>query len=399
MDVAELKGLFEEQFRAFEAFKEENDRVSGRNEETLERLGGRLDEIETALSRAGRGPAEGAGESPDGAADGAPGEGSATPEARAYFAYLRHGTRDEPNPQRKALGRDEMKALSVGNDPAAGYLAPPEFAREIIKGEVEFSPLRAWARVRETSRNALQIPRRTGTFGAVWVAEQATRSETEGLTYGLEDIPTHEMYALVDVSQQMLEDSEFDLEAELRMEFAEQFAVTEGAGFVDGTGVGQPEGLLTNANVSTVNSGSAATIADANGQADGLVSLWHAVKTGYAIRGVWLLNRSTLAAVRKLKDDQGQYIWQPGLAVGQPNTILGSPYAELPDMPGEAANATPIAFGDLKRAYTVVDRIQLSVLRDPFTQATAGKIRFIARRRVGGQVVLPEAVAKLKCST
>ena len=389
MDVAELRGLFEEQFQAFEAFKEENDRKSGRNEETLATLNGRLDEIETALKRSERGPAEAVFEARD----------AETAEARAYFEYLRYGTRDEPNPAQQALGRDEMKALTVGNDPAAGYLAPPEFAREIIKGEVEFSPLRAWVRVRETSRNALQIPRRSGTFGAVWVAEQAARSETEGLTYGLEDIPTHEMYALVDVSQQMLEDSEFDLEAELRMEFAEQFAVTEGAAFVDGNGVGQPEGLLSHADVATTNSGSAATIADANGQADGLISLWHSIKTGYAIRGVWLLNRSTLAAVRKLKDDQGQYIWQPGLAVGQPNTILGSPYAELPDMPNEAANATPIAFGDLRRGYTVVDRIQLSVLRDPFTQATAGKIRFIARRRVGGQVVLPEAVAKLKCST
>ena len=387
MDVSELKGLFEEQFRAFEAFKAENDRQQGANGETLETLNRRLDEIETALNRSARGPAE----TPERTAE--------NPEARAYFEYLRHGTRDEPNPANRALSREEMKSLTVGNDPAAGYLAPAEFAREIIKGEVEFSPLRNWARVRETSRNALQIPRRTGTFGAVWVAEQATRAETEGLTYGLEDIPTHEMYALVDVSQQMLEDSEFDLEAELRMEFAEQFAVTEGAGFVDGNGVGRPEGLLANAEVAETVSGSATSIADANGQADGLISLWHSIKTGYAIRGAWLLNRATLAAVRKLKDDQKQYIWQPGVAAGQPNTILGSPYVELPDMPDVAANATPIVFGDLRRAYTVVDRVQLSVLRDPFTQATAGKIRFIARRRVGGQVVLPEAIAKLKCST
>ena len=387
MELIELKGLFEEQFKAFEAFKEENDRQQGRSEETLERLNTRLDEIETALRRSGRGPAE--GEAGDGA----------TPETRAYFEYLRYGTRDEPNPVNKALGREEMKALTVGNDPAAGYLAPAEFAREIIKGEVEFSPLRDWARVRETSRNALQLPRRTGTFGAVWTAEQGTRSETEGLTYGLEDIATHEMYALVDVIQQMLEDSEFDLESELRMEFAEQFAVTEGAAFVAGNGVGRPEGLLDHADVGVTVSGSAASIADADGQANGLIGLWHAVKTGYAIRGVWLLNRSALAAVRKLKDAQKQYVWQPGLAVGQPNTILGSPYVEVPDMPDEGADATPIVFGDLRRGYTIVDRVQLSVLRDPFTQATAGKIRFIARRRVGGQVVLPEAIAKLKCST
>ena len=387
MELNELKGLFEEQFKAFEAFKEENDRQQGRSEDTLQRLNTRLDEIDTALRRSGRGPAETSERD------------ARSPEARAYFTYLRYGTRDEPNPTGRALGREELKALTDGNDPAAGYLAPAEFAREIIKGEVEFSPLRNWARVRETSRNALQLPKRTGTFGAVWTAEQAVRAETEGLTYGLEDIPTHEMYALVDVSQQMLEDSEFDLESELSMEFAEQFAVTEGAAFVDGNGVGRPEGLLSHADVAETVSGSAATIADANGQADGLIGLWHAVKTGYAIRGVWLLNRSTLAAVRRLKDDQKQYVWQPGLAVGQANTILGSPYVEVPDMPNEGANTTPIAFGDLRRGYTIVDRIQLSVLRDPFTQATTGKIRFIARRRVGGQVVLPEAIAKLKCST
>ena len=130
----------------------------------------------------------------------------------------------------------------------------------------------------------------------------------------------------------------------------------------------------------------------------GLIALWHAVKTAYAIRGVWLLNRNTLAAVRRLKDADKNYVWQPGLAEGQPNTILGSPYVEVPDMPNEGAGATPIAFGDFRRGYTIVDRIALSVLRDPFTQATAGNVRFIARRRVGGQVVLAEAIAKLICA-
>lgn len=385
MDHQELKALFEEQFKAFEAFKEENDRKTGRNEETLTKLNRRLDQIELALRRARRSSAEE--------------REPASPERRAYFDYLRYGTRDEPNPATQALGREEMKALSVGNDPAAGYLAPADYAREIIKGEVEFSPLREVARIRETSRTALQIPRRSGTFGAVWVAEQASRSETTGLTYGLEEIPTQEMYALVDVSQQMLEDSAFDLEQELQMEFSEQFAVTEGAAFVDGDGAGKPEGFLTSTEVGVTPSGSAATIADANGQADGLIALWHAIKTRYAIRGVWLLNRNTLAAVRKLKDIDGNYIWQPGLADGQPNAILGSPYVEVPDMPNEGANTTPIAFGDWRRGYTIVDRVALSVLRDPFTQATAGNVRFIARRRVGGQLVLPEAVAKLKCAT
>ena len=386
MQLHEMKDLFEEQFRAFETFKEENDRKAGRNEETLRRLDTRLDEIETAITRGFRAATE--------AQNGEP-----SPEMRAYFTYLRFGSRDEPNPAPGALSREEMKTLTVGNDPAAGYLAPVEFAAELIKAETEFSPIREIARVRQTSRNSLQMPKRTGTFGAVWVAEQATRSETTGLTYGLEEVPTHEMYALVDISQQMLEDSAFDLEAELMTEFSEQFAVTEGAAFVSGNGVGKPEGILDNADLGETVSGSAATIADADGQANGLINLWHDIKTAYAIRGTWILNRKTLAAVRRLKDVDKNYVWQPGLAAGQPNTILGSPYVEVPDMPDEAANATPVAFGDFKRGYGIFDRVTLSVLRDPFTQATQGNVRFLARRRVGGQVLLAEAIRKLKCST
>ena len=207
------------------------------------------------------------------------------------------------------------------------------------------------------------------------------------------------MYALVDVSEQMMEDSEFNLEEELQLEFSEQFAVTEGAALVNGDGAGKPEGFLQHADVAETVSGSAGSIADASGQANGLIDLYHGLKTAYAVNGTWLLNRATLSEVRKLKDGQNNYIWQPGLASGVPNTILGQPYVEVPDMPDVAAGAFPIAFGDLRRGYVIVDRINLSVLRDPFTQATSGNVRFIARRRVGGQVVLAEAIRKLKVST
>jgi HK97 family phage major capsid protein len=197
----------------------------------------------------------------------------------------------------------------------------------------------------------------------------------------------------------MMEDSEFNLDEELSQEFSEQFAVTEGAALVNGDGAGKPEGLLQHADVAETVSGSAGSIADASGQANGLIDLYHGLKTAYALRGTWLLNRATLGEARKLKDGQNNYIWQPGLASGIPNTILGQPYVEIPDMPDVAANASPIVFGDIRRGYTIVDRINLSVLRDPFTQATSGNVRFIARRRVGGQVVLAEAIRKLKVST
>lgn len=292
----------------------------------------------------------------------------------------------------------EYKSLNVSNDTAGGYLAPIELVREIIKGETEISPVRALARVRQTGSKSVQIPKRTGQFAAQWVAEQGTKSETTGLAYGLAELPTHEVYALIDISNQMLEDSAFNMNEEISMEASEQFAVAEGAAFVSGSGVGKPEGFLTHSALTTTNSGSAATIADADGQANGLLTLKHAIKTPYTRNANWLMNRTTLGSVRKLKDGDKNYIWMPGLAAGKPNTIDGDPYVEMPDMPNEGAGLKPIAYGDFRRAYTWVDRLSMEMLRDPYTQAAAGNVRFIVRKRVGGQLVLAEAIRALVCS-
>lgn len=294
---------------------------------------------------------------------------------------------------------NEAKVLNVSSDTTAGYLAPMEYVREIIKGVTLTSPARSIVRVRQTSAKAIQIPRRTGQFAAQRMGDNDTRSETTGLAYGLEELPCPEMYALIDISNQMLEDSAFDMEAEIRLEASEQFAVKEGAEFCTGTGVGMFEGILTNSSVGETVSGTAATIADSTGQANGIVNLFYAIKTAYAQNGTFIMNRTVMGSVRRLKDGQNNYIWMPGIAQGQPNTILGAPYVEMPDMPNEAANSNPIVFGDFRRAYTMVDRIVMEMLRDPYTQATSGNIRFIFRRRVGGQVVLAEAIRKLKCST
>lgn len=293
----------------------------------------------------------------------------------------------------------EVKALNVGTDTAGGYLAPTEYVREIIKGVTEISPARSIVRVRQTAMKSIEIPKRTGQFAAVWVAEQGQKNETTGLSYGLEEIPCHELYALIDVTNQMLEDSAFDMEAEIRSEASEQFAVAEGAAVVAGSGSGKPEGFMANATVGETVSGSAATVADADGQGNGLITLFHDLKTAYSANATWTMNRKTLGSVRKLKDGDKNYVWMPGLAQGIPNTILGAPYVEMPDMPNEGAGLYPIAFGDFRRAYTLVDRIVMEMLRDPYTQATTGKIRFIFRRRLGGQVTLAEAIRKLKCAT
>jgi HK97 family phage major capsid protein len=157
---------------------------------------------------------------------------------------------------------------------------------------------------------------------------------------------------------------------------------------------------MQNSAVAFTVSGDADEIKDSAGTANGLITLYHALKTEYARNATWVLNRTTLGAIRKLKEATTEaYIWQPGLADLRPNTILSAPYVEVPDMPSEGADTFPIAFGDWRRAYVIVDRIVMSILRDPFTQATSGNIRYIARKRVGGQVMLAEAIRKLKCST
>ena len=299
----------------------------------------------------------------------------------AFDKWLRKGEKD--------MEAHEVKSLSVSDDSQAGFLAPPEYVAELIKTITEISPMRQIARVRQTNQKSIQMPSRTATFSAAWVAEQGTRSETTGYTTQLEEIPTHEQYALVDISSQMLEDSVFNLESEMQEEFATQFAKNEGNAFVAGDSVGKPEGITVNSDVGTTNSGSGTLLTG-----DGLIDLVHDVKSDYTRGATFVFNRTSLAAIRKLKDTAGQYVFQAGmmLTAGVPNTILGFPYVEMPDMPDVAGSAKPVAFGDFSRGYMIVDRVALSVLRDPFTQATSGNVRYVARSRVGGQVVLAEAL-------
>ena len=307
---------------------------------------------------------------------------------QAFENYCRKGL--------EHLNDIERKALTVSNDSTGGYLAPPEYVRELLKTVTEISPIRAIARLRTTGQRSIQVPKRTGQFSAQWVAESGTRAETTGYAVGLEEIPAHEHYALVDISEQDLEDSVFDLEAEMQSEFAEQFAKAEGAAFVSGDAVGKPEGFMTNGDVGFIVSGDADEIT-----ADGLISLVHNIKSEYSRNGTFVFNRTSLAKIRKLKDTAGQYVFQAGMTLqgGVTNTILGHSYVEATDMPSEGSNTFPVAFGDFRRAYMIVDRVSMAVLRDPFTQATTGNVRYIARRRVGGQVIQAEAISKLKCST
>jgi HK97 family phage major capsid protein len=201
------------------------------------------------------------------------------------------------------------------------------------------------------------------------------------------------------VSNWDLEDPVVDLESIITEDMSDQFGKTEGLAFVSGSGVGQPEGILTNTDVQNgfvANGGASFT------SGDGIIKLAFSVKEQYWANARYVCNRFTLRDLRTLKDTAGNYLWQPvadgvhGLSTGLPATLYGYPYTIATDFPSAASNAFTVAFGDFSRAYWVVDRVQLALLRDPYSQASAGAVVLHARKRVGGQVVLPEAINVLK---
>tara|TARA_R110002050_G_scaffold134997_2_gene257602 strand:+ start:17452 stop:18666 length:1215 start_codon:yes stop_codon:yes gene_type:complete len=301
-------------------------------------------------------------------------------QMKAFGEYLRKGT-EMPM---------EQKALYESDDSLGGYYCPTEYVNDLIKSVTEFSPMRSIVKVRNTDKRGIEIPKRTGQFSAQWVAETATRSETTGYTTGLMSIDANECYALVDISQAMLEDSAFSMESEMATEFAEQFAVAEGQAIISGNGVGKPLGITdASSGVGATNTGAGTALT-----ANGLYDLIYAVKSDYLRNSKFVMNRATFAKVLQIQDGAGQKVFHVGLNLvsGAPTTIAGYTYVLAKDMPDVGAGAKPIAFGDFSRAYTLVDRVSMSIMRDPYSQANVGNTRYLARRRVGGAVVNSEAI-------
>jgi len=310
----------------------------------------------------------------------------------AFFKALRSGYTPEAIKSTSILTPEQQKVLFTGDDTQGGYLAPLEYVQDMISDAVEFSPIRAIAGVRATSRLGVQMPKRTGTASAAWVEELGVRGETVNPSFGMIEIRSHELYAMTKVSRAELDDAVFGLEGFLRAEFAEQFGVLEGSAFVLGNGVGKPEGFLANSSVGEVNSGHASLITG-----DGLIGLYYEVKEQYVNNSTFVLSRSTLKTIRLLKDGQGNYLWAAGIKTdGRPATILDRPYVTAIDMPPIAPGNYPVVFGDFRRAYLILDRIAMEIMVDPYKSKETGMIEFSARKRVGGQVVLPEALKKLK---
>ncbi|MFB9952195.1 phage major capsid protein [Rhizobium puerariae] len=307
-----------------------------------------------------------------------------TAEQRAFGTYLRLGNQTPET---------ETRALTVSSDPQGGYLAPEEMSSEFIRNLVEFSPIRRYASVRTTGAPSVKYPKRTGIGNAMWEGE-TEESQESNVTFGMLEVPIHGIRTFVDISNELLADSHGQAEAEVRLALAEDFGQKEAVAFVNGSGVKQPEGLMTNPDIGFTVNGHATNLS-----ADKLIDLLYALPAAYrnAPGAAWAMNGTTLAAVRKLKDGQQNYLWQPAYVAGQPETILGKPVVEMVDMPDIGDGNFPIIFGDFS-AYRIVDRLSLSILSDPYTQARRGVTRIHATRRTSGRVLQGARFRKLKTS-
>lgn len=408
MDLTQVANSIEEQGKAFDAFKKANDtrlaeiekkgsadplltaqlekinaffdKTADAKQEVLTQsaIKERLDQIETAVSRTmkGTGTAE---------------EKETKPEVieycKAFRGFIQSGMGE--GDALKALGQ---KAMSVISDPDGGYLVTPQMSATIIKKVFESSPVRALAAVETISSDSLDLIDDHDEASYGWAAETGTISETTSPQIAKRNIPTHIMYAEPRATQKLLDDAGINIEQWLAEKQADKFGRVEATAFVSGTGVTQPRGFLTYAagttwgTIEQVNSGSSGALT-----ADGLISLFYSLKSDYAQNAAFLANRASVGAIRLLKEaTTNQYIWQPGLQNGQPDRLLGVPIYMASDMPVAAANSLSVALADWRRAYQIVDRIGIRVLRDPYTAKPY--VKFYTTKRVGGDVANFEAI-------
>lgn len=306
----------------------------------------------------------------------------------AFNQYIRKGTEDD-------LAYFEKKALSVGSDPDGGYLVTPQISNKIIETVFETSPMRQLASIETISSDVLEIIEDNDEAAAGWTAsETAVVTETATPTIGKKTITVHELVAQPKATQKLIDDSSIDIESWLASKLTDVFVRKENTAFVSGTGTGQPKGILTYAagtawgQVEQINSGTDATVT-----ADSIIDLFYALKEDYVGQATFLMNRATAQQVRLLKDSNGQYLWNPGLGAGMPDTLLGLPVKQAADMPSPASASLSIALADFKRAYQIVDRTGVRILRDPYTEKPF--VKFYSTKRVGGDVTNFEAIKLL----
>ncbi len=407
IDMNEVHAATDTLARAFEEYKSVNDQRLGE----IERRGapdvllgeklGRMDQaqnklqddisgVKTALRRPARGLA--------GLAAAQEGDGE---YKGAFLRYVAKGIEQE-------LSSLQTKDMSVVADPQGGYMVPVEMADRIVTRQFDSTPMRQLATVMTVSSEAVEMLRDTNEPVAQWVSELGTRSDTDQGAIGRIRIPVHELYAQPKATQKLLDDSIINIEDWLISRVAGKFSRAENTAFVSGDGIGQPRGFLSYATQAVGDSSRSWGVMEhvitgtdggfaASSGADVLISLMHKLRAGYLPKATWLMPRAVADLIRKFKENTTQaYIWQPGLQAGVPATLLGHPIVLADDMPTAATGSLSLAFGNFEEGYTIVDRVGLRVLRDPYTSAPF--VKFRCNKRVGGDVVNFEAIKLLKFS-
>ena len=424
MDV-ELKTALDELGQAFEAFKTANedrlkksdaiteaavakanaavdaatDRVKAIETATRERI----DALEIKLNRSGLG---GDGEKDlrtkaaafsmySKGSEAAIGHQEYAEYCKSFPHYLRKGD--------KAIGAEHSKGMSVGSDPDGGYWVTSDMTGRIAALIYETSPIRQIASVQTIGGDALEGPLDLGEAGSGWVGETSAITETTTPTVGKWRIPLHIQFAEPRATQSLLDDAAIDVEGWLNRKIADKLSRTENTAFVAGDGIIKPRGFLTYASgvasattwnvIEQVNTGVSGGF-HATLPGDTFIDVIFKVKAAYRNNARWVMNRTTLGAVRKIKDGDGNYMWQPSFQAGVPSSLAGYAVTEAEDMPAIAANSFSIAFGDFREGYQIVEKAGVRVLRDPFTAKPW--VKFYSTKRVGGDVVNFEAIKLMK---
>lgn len=403
--VKEAKEAIDGLASTFEQYKKANDerlaeidkngKASGETEQKVaklekavgeaENVKKRLDDIEVALKR--RGPSTQEQKKQE--------LNEAQAEYKeALLGYMRKG--DETN-----LENLQKKALAVQSDPDGGFFVTPDTSGRMVTRIFETSPIRQVASVQQITTDALEGVIDDDEAGYEWVGETEAPANKETPRIGKWRIPAHEMATRPKATQKLLEDSAVDVESWLMSKVTDRFARAENTAFVNGNGVAKPRGFLTYPdNVGDPDDyeyghiGRVTTGADNVVDSDDLINLLYNLKNEYRVSATWAMNRLTFGVIRKLKDENGQYLWQPSLQIGEPATLLGRPTLELNDMPDVEDGTLPIALADFGRTYQIVDRVGIAVLRDPYTAKPY--VEFYTRRRVGGDVINFDSIKLLQ---
>ena len=320
------------------------------------------------------------------------------PHQKAFNAYLRSG--DDDGLRGLTL---EGKAMSTAVAADGGYLVDPQTAERVQSMLMATSSLRSVANVVQVEATSFDVIVDRSEVGSGWATETAATTETATPVIERISIKLHELAAMPKASQRLLDDSAFDVEGWLAEKIATRFIRAEAAAFINGDGVDKPKGILLPAKVANaswtwgsigyVPTGAAADFAATN-PADCIINLVYALGADYRANATFVMNSKTVGAVRKMKDADGRFLWSDGLAAGEPSRLMGYPVLVSEDMPDIAAGAHAIAFGDFRAAYTIAERPDLRILRDPFSAKP--NVLFYANKRVGGDITDFAAIKLLK---